>query len=213
MSIANEPGSTNHSVWEIFLHPEWNSENTEFDADISIVVLRDHIGFSNNVQLICLPQPNDIKVDGTGTVVGWGVSEHSEAADEHFDPIPNELELPAVDQSYCFATFPALYDISTSRTFCAGFVNKQKSACSGDSGCGFYLFNPSTELFELKGIVSASLVDPVAFDRGCNINAFSIFTNVAKFAKWIGMKIEEKKEIDWEEVEFDCRVQRKYWVM
>jgi Trypsin len=89
LSVSDEPGSTAHSVWEIILHPDWNWNSFKFDADISILVLRDPVVFSEKVQPICLPQQSDDEVVGLGTVVGWGVSEHSEAVGEEIDSTPN----------------------------------------------------------------------------------------------------------------------------
>jgi secreted trypsin-like serine protease len=142
-----------------------------------------------------------------GTVVGWGISEHSEAVGEEIDSTPNELKAPAVNNSVCFSTdADTLEIISSPRTFCAGFVNENKSACRGDSGGGFYLKNLSTKLFSLQGIVSASANDPDRYsNRGCDINVFSLYTNVAKFIDWIKKEMKTSEEIEWKEVEFECQ--------
>jgi secreted trypsin-like serine protease len=200
LSVIDEPGSTEHSVQEIILHPHWNSESIDFDADISIVVLRDPVMFTANAEPICLPQPSDDQVVGTGTVVGWGVSERSKAAGEQHDTTPNELEVSAVSQSHCFSTVDDIFYSSSNRTFCAGFVGESKSAFKGDTGGGFYLLDSSTKLFSLQGIVSASN-DPAQPTRGCDVNVYSVYTNVAKFVDWIRSKIEKPKEIEWHYVE------------
>jgi secreted trypsin-like serine protease len=202
LSVIDEPGSSAHSVQEVILHPDWNSEEIDYDADISIVVLSDPVEFSANVEPICLPQPSYDEFEGTGTVVGWGVSEHSEAAGEHYESMPNELEVSAVNQTHCFFTVRKLFMISSARTFCAGFINQSKSACSGDSGGGFYLLDSSTKRFNLRGIVSASANDPDQPTRGCDVNNFSLYTNVAKFIEWIRKEMKKSKEI--EEVELEC---------
>jgi secreted trypsin-like serine protease len=205
LSDVNEPGSTAHSVHEIILHPDWNSESVDFDADISILIIRDPVEFTANVEPICLPRPSYDEVAGTGTVVGWGVSEHSEAAAEHHDSTPNELKVPAVSQAHCFLTVDDIVYSSSNRTFCAGFVGESKSACSGDSGGGFYLRDSSTSLFNLRGIVSAAMNDPDRYrNRGCDVNVYSVYTNVARFIDWIKTEMEKSKEIEWKEVEFEC---------
>jgi secreted trypsin-like serine protease len=205
LSVTDEPGSVAHSVQEIILHPDWNSESVEFDADISIVVLRDPVEFSRNVEPICLPQQSDVEVVGTGTVVSWDRSEHSEAVGEHYDSTPNELEVPVVSNSHCFLTVKQLFAISSPRTFCAGFINESKAPCSGDSSGGFYLRDSSSKLFNLQGIVVALANDPDEPTRGCDMNMFSLYTNVAKFVDWIKNEIEKSKEIEWKEVEFECK--------
>jgi secreted trypsin-like serine protease len=187
------------------LHPDWNSESVEFDADISIVVLHNSVEFTRNVEPICLPQPSDDGVAGTGTVVGWGMSGHWETAAQQHDTTPNDLEVPVVNNSHCFLTNDIVYP-SSNRTFCAGFVNESKSACSGDSAGGFYLKDSSTKLFNLQGIVSASANDPdLTRNRGCDVNVYSLYTNVAKFIDWIRSEMDKSKEIEWKEVEFECK--------
>lgn len=105
LSITDEPGSVEHLVWDIILHPEWNFEVESYDADICVVVLRDPVKFSRSVKPICLPQPSELKVVETGTVVGWGKSEDSE---RHATTL-NELEVPAVSQEICLLNIPDLF--------------------------------------------------------------------------------------------------------
>lgn len=207
LSFIDEPGSAAHSVQEIILHPDWDIESPEYDADISIVVLSDSVVFSRNVEPVCLPQPSFDEVVGTGTVVGWGVSEQSEADGEHYDSTPNQLEVPAVSQAHCFLTVKKLLVPSSNRTFCAGFVNQSKSPCRGDSGGGFYLLDSSTKLFNLQGIVSASGSD---LYRGCDVNIYTIYTNVARFIDWIKSKIGNSEETEWKEVVFDCTLYKSF---
>jgi secreted trypsin-like serine protease len=187
------------------LHPDWNSQSRDFDADISILVLREPVEFSRNVESICLPRQSDEdEVVGIGTVVGWGKSERSEAAGEQYDSTPNELEVPAVNNSHCFLAVKKFDTISSFRTFCAGYINESKSVCSGDGGGGFYLFDSMTKRFNLQGIVSATKYDHYR-NRNCDINIYTIYTNVAKFIDWIRSEMNKWKEIKWEEVEFDCK--------
>jgi secreted trypsin-like serine protease len=204
LNVSDEPGSVEHSVQEIVLHHDWDYQSPVFDADISILVLRDPVVITRNVEPICLPRPSYDEVVGTGTVVGWGVSEHSEAAGEQHDWTPNELEAPAVSQSHCVFTVRKLFAISSLRTFCAGFVGESKSVCSGDSGGGFYLRDLLTNNFNLRGIVSSAAYDPDQLTRGCDVNVYSIYTNVARFIDWIRNEMEKSKEVKWKEVEFDC---------
>jgi secreted trypsin-like serine protease len=183
------------------LHPDWNSQSRDFDADISILVLREPVEFSRNVESICLPQPSDDEVVGTGSIVGWRVSEHSEAAGEQHDSTPNELEVFAVSNLDCINAVKKLDIPSSPRTFCAGFVNQNQSACGGKSGGGFYLLDSSTKLFSLQGIAAASMKNST---QGCDANVLTLHTNVAKFVDWIRSEMDKSKEIEREEVEFDC---------
>jgi secreted trypsin-like serine protease len=204
-SIYDEERSAKHSIWEVILHPEWKVNTYDFDADISIVVLRDPVMMTLTVGKICLPEPSEDEVVGTGTIVGWGKSEASEKLRNGPDTIPNELQLPAVDDRTCYESNDNFHDIISDRTFCAGFVNQGKSACSGDSGGGFYLRSSPKLVWKLRGIVSASIRDPY---RGCNVNTYGVYTNVARFVDWIKTKMEET--IKWKEVGLECEDDVKY---
>jgi serine protease 56 len=187
---ADEEGSASYRVLELTLHEDWKYDEDDFDADIALLTLETEVDLTNRrtVRIICLPQPSSSEVTETGTVVGWGISERSEADGEHHDSKPNKLELPAVTKQQCYNTSHELQMASSDRTFCAGFVNQSKSACKGDSGGGFYVYHSSTRTYYIGGIVSASLHDPYG---GCRTDTYSIFTDVNKFVDWIREKMEK----------------------
>jgi secreted trypsin-like serine protease len=146
-----------------------------------------------NAGTICLPE-NSSPLSGDGLIVRWSDSE-----------TPSELQLPTVPNDVCFAEEPKLAEISSHRTFCAGFKNQGKSACQGESGGGFFKFESSTSRFTLVGIISTSLHNPFG---SCRLDTYSVFTDVGKFVDWIELKMEETKEIKWQEVGFECH---KIW--
>lgn len=51
---------------------------------------------------------------------------------------------------------------------------------SGDSGSGFVIKH--NNVFYLKGIVSASLLD---VNRNCDVKNYAIYTDVMKYIEWI----------------------------
>lgn len=71
--------------------------------------------------------------------------------------------------------------------------------CQGDSGSGLYIREQSTGLYHVKGIVSSSLSGP----KGCNIEVYSIYTNVIEFTSWI-------KEDDNEKLVFELTA---FWIL
>lgn len=178
LNVTDEFGTITSLVLDIVLHPEWNFTNEKFDADIAVAVLTESVEFSNHIQPVCLPQSSHDEVSGDGTIVGWGKSK----IDHEHDVIPNKLIVPAVNSSHCYTTFYVLGAISSNGAFCAGFANQAKAPCRGDSGSGFLLKDTSTSSWNVRGIVSASIID---FDHGCDINKFSLYTNVARFVPWI----------------------------
>jgi secreted trypsin-like serine protease len=179
----NEEGSIAHEIRELILHEDWKHDGDNFDADIAILLLETEVNLTQRqfVRIVCLPTSSQGEVTGDGTIVSFG---HS--IDE--DLTPNELTLPAVTQAQCFEADSRLRELSSNRTFCAGFVNQSKSICKGDSGGGFYQLDRSMESQILAGIVSGSPNDP---SGGCNINIYAVFTDVSKFVWWIQEKMKE----------------------
>jgi secreted trypsin-like serine protease len=187
-----------HSVHEVIVHHHWKHNDESFDADISLIILSTPVDLSDpRVGIACLPTASNA-LPGTGTIIGWGITENST---EYFEPTPSELEIPAVSEAQCFRADPRLSIISSRRTFCAGFVNQGKAACPGDSGGGFFTYDRKAKAYQIEGIVSASLNDPYG---NCVSNMFSIFTNVAKYLCWIEVKVDETTEVRLKDVRFDC---------
>lgn len=197
LKVDDEFGTKVSLVWDVVLHPDWNFNEEKFDADIAIAVLTDRVEFSNHIQPVCLPKLSHDEVSGDGTVVGWGKSK----ADHVHDVIPNELVVPAVNSSHCYTKFHILGKISSNRAFCGGFDNQGKAPCLGDSGSGFYLKDTSASSWNVRGIVSASIID---FDYGCDINKYSLYTNVARFVPWILNVQKETEVVVRSYIEFQC---------
>ena len=197
-----EVSSATHKVWQVIIHDSWDYNSDEYDADISLVVLETEVDLSDRfkVGIVCLPPASKKKFMGTGTVVGWGFSEVSEANHEYFDSTPNEVDLSAVTRLQCEKTGYDLIIASSERTFCAVFLNQNKSTYRGDSGDGFTVFVRSTNL---AGIVSSSKV--AKNNENCNIDTYSIFTDVGKFVKWIKSGIKKTEKVKWKNIEFECR--------
>jgi secreted trypsin-like serine protease len=56
--------------------------------------------------------------------------------------------------------------------------------CAGDSGGGILV--KVSNVYYLRGIVSSSLLTN---DYECDVDSYSVFTNVLKFTNWIKSKI------------------------
>lgn len=197
LTVEDEYGSRNSSVMYIVVHPDWNFNKEPYDADIAVIGLDDPIEYSNFIQPICLPTTSYADAEGTGVVSGWGKSR----SDNNHDTRPSKLELPVVNSTHCYPTFPKLAASSSRRMFCGGFENQNKAPCTGDSGGGFYIKDESTKSFlKIIGIVSGSLT---TLEFGCDPNKFSLYTNVARFVDWITMVM--KGPLD-----FECGQRRRF---
>lgn len=199
-----EVGSKVSAVERITIHESWNISSWTYDADIAIVTLTDSTEFSNIIGIVCLPEASFNDVSGTGTVMGWGKIAKSGSNDNHEITL-SKVEIPAVNGTHCFLTFPRLAVHSSSRMFCGGYVNEGKAPCTGDSGGGFYIQDPSHKTWTVTGIVSGSLSSE---QYGCDINKFQLYTNVARFVTWINNVIEDTKGTIWQLVKFDCYVRK-----
>lgn len=207
LGIEDEGGSKTSLVLDIIIHHDWDFNDQKYDADISIVVLLESVEFNNFIQPVCLPPQSYGDVSGTGVIVGFGTSEHS--GGNHHDTLLNQLEQQAVNSTYCYPKFPELSRASSYRAFCGGFENQGKSACGGDSGGGFYFKEKSASTWAVKGIVSGGLQGDDGIS--CNLNAFTLYTNVARFVDWIKEKMNETKQIAWKFVDFNCRFDSRHF--
>lgn len=201
LSDSSEEECVDSLVWDTIIHPYWDSNSFSFDSDIAIVVLRNSVELSDKIQPVCLPQLSFEDVFGLGTIVGWGKSEFSEILSKQHDETPSKIFIPAINASHCYTTYPLLAKHSSNGIFCGGYENEGKGPCLGDSGGGFYLQNPLSDQWNIRGIVSGSLRD---LEHGCDINKFQLYTNVARFVDWIEQTMNESTEILWQLVSFNC---------
>ena len=64
---------------QFFVHPEWDIQDSKYDADISIILTKTIIEYNQWVRPICLWPDNSLELDlikdKKGTIVGWGQTE------------------------------------------------------------------------------------------------------------------------------------------
>lgn len=194
LTVENETDTESHFVSEIAIHPEWKYNQNEYDADIAILVLAEAAGLNSFIRTVCLPSNIDGDASGKGTVVGWSAKTRSS---DHYQQTPFELQQPVVDAGTCYPTVYKLSRFSSARMFCGGFLNQSTSTCTGDSGGGFYFFDGW--VWTIRGIVSGGLRSK---EGQCEVNAYTLYTSVAKFRDWITEVIDNT--MSWIKVEFQC---------
>lgn len=149
---------------------------SEYDGDISVVVLQSAVTFSEYIQPICLWKGSiDDVVGMSGIVVGWGSDRNGLAITQ----TPQGIRIPMVETSVCKASNELFKTIQSNRTFCAGFRDG-KGPCHGDSGGGFAVVRGKRMI--LKGLVSAALAGPL---NACDLSNYVVFTDVAQYSDWI----------------------------
>jgi hypothetical protein len=171
-----EPGRETKNVLSIHLHPDWNPHAVRFDADIAMIELEYPVTFSYYIQPICLSESPEDPSQDLGIVVGYGKSEDLTKTHEN---IPKVINVPIHSQEDCFLSNPALVPISSKRTFCGGYRDGT-GVCNSDSGGGLVI--QLNNVIYLRGIVSSSLVRDFS---SCDLENYSVFTNVLKFKDWI----------------------------
>jgi secreted trypsin-like serine protease len=207
-SIDNdEKDAKAYRVIDIMIHEDWNFNSNSLDGDLALLLLDEKVDLSRRfiVGVVCLPPSSSNSFIGNGTISGWGISEWSIANGEHHSVTPNDLNLPVVTNKQCTDANYRFKELVSDRTFCAGFLNQGKAVCQGDSGGGLLDFDKSLLTFNLVGIVSGSLYTL----NECNVNTYSVFTDVAKFVDWINEKVEKTKDFWWQEVEFQCKMKTR----
>lgn len=149
---------------------------SEYDGDISVVVLQSEVTFSEYIQPICLWEGStDDMIGMSGIVVGWGSDRNGMAITQ----TPKSISIPIVESSVCKASNELFKTIQSNSTFCAGFRDG-KGPCHGDSGGGFAVVRGKRMI--LKGLVSGALAGPLNI---CDLSNYVVFTDVAHYRDWI----------------------------
>jgi len=177
LSKRYEVGRIPYAVQSINIYRDWNPNTETNDADIAVMVLETEVTFSKYIKPICLMDSSSSLAKKTeGVVVGYGKDEDPQKL--HLN-IPKSISMPIHQNEDCFLKYPSLVTLSSKRTFCAG-SGDGTGVCLGDSGSGLVVTDGIA--YYLRGIVSASLVNTT---YECDVDAYSIFTNVLKFTDWI----------------------------
>jgi len=177
LNKQHEVGRIPYAVQNIQKHPDWNPKTETYDADIAVMVLETDVIFSRHIQPICLMDSSSTLATITeGIVAGYGKDENPNTLNLN---IPKFIKLPIHKNEDCFLKRSILAKLSSKRTFCGGSGNGT-GVCLGDSGSGLVVTDGSA--YYLRGIVSASLNN---MTYGCDVDTYSIFTNVLKFTEWL----------------------------
>ncbi|KAB0791003.1 hypothetical protein PPYR_02803 [Photinus pyralis] len=160
----------------LHIHPDFRF--TTADGDISLIALAEEAVFSTFVRPACLwsgsADPR-LLIASTGVVVGWGKDEHGQLVTSS----PRQVIFPVVSEEDCLRSNNAFREITSNRTFCAGFRNNS-GPCNGDSGGGFLMLVEGQ--WTLRGIVSMSLITP---DGNCDLRQYVVFTDIARYLPWL----------------------------
>lgn len=177
LSVRNERGSAIKYADDIIIHPKWNPEAQNYDADIAVILLDSKVEFTTKIWPICLWNEDESLQAIRGTVAGWGKSELGSA----YEDKPREIDLVLWSNADCFLNSSRFALISSTNTFCAAKPGGNAGACFGDSGSGLFVSDESKRWF-LKGLVSSGFITE---EGKCDVSQFSLFTDLSKYTAWI----------------------------
>lgn len=160
------------------VHPEWNINTPQYDADIAIIEIANE--FPNSIFIpICLWTSSDPYPEFTdGYVTEW-IADGDKLISKQYK-VSKQLN------EYCFLDEPIFDMISSKRTFCGG-SKRGIGPCQGAFGSGYAFENNGK--FYLGGIMSAMLYD---LNGKCDASNYIVFTDTSKFESWINDNILNK---------------------
>jgi len=169
-------------VEKIYTHPLRREGQFEelVEYDVALVKLARPVEYTEHIQPICLPTPDDQFPAGTPCLVaGWG---HRVEGGPNVAKHVNHARMPIIDREECLKMYYNVGWINsetlTSTTICAGVLEGGSGSCQGDSGGGLICYNRREQRWLVAGIVSYGL--------GCARQNFpTVFARVNKFLPWI----------------------------
>ncbi|XP_015120161.1 venom protease [Diachasma alloeum] len=138
-------------IEQVHEHPQYSE--TAYTNDIAVLRLAWDVEFSDLIQPICLPLPDDVYnknfINSLPFIAGWGSVYFRGPSASHLQ----QLQIPVVSTESCKSAFSRFKTtVIDDRVICAGFAKGGKDACKGDSGGP--LMYPKNRTFYAIGVVS-----------------------------------------------------------
>lgn len=158
-------------IQEVIVHPHFHSFT--FDSDIALVYLTQPVVRSPTATPACLPDIHLSKYllreGNRGMVTGWGATRYLSRSSRFL----RKVTLPVVTYQDCIATTK---QVITDNMFCAGYLDVNMDACSGDSGGPFVVHYRGT--WFLTGVVSWG-------EKCAARGKYGVYTRLGNYLNWI----------------------------
>ncbi|XP_017296595.1 coagulation factor IX [Kryptolebias marmoratus] len=166
-----DPGEQTIKIQEVFVHPHFHSYT--YDSDIALLYLAQPVLRGPTAAPACLPDNHLsgylLRDDIRGVVTGWGATRYLWSSSRFL----RKVTLPVVSHQACTASTE---QVITDNMFCAGYLDANMDACSGDSGGPFVVHYRGT--WFLTGVVS--------WGEKCAIQGkYGVYTRLGNFLNWI----------------------------
>lgn len=169
-------------IEKIHNHETYRDLEGLYTGDITIILLKQNIDFTNYIAPACMYFNFDytrltVLPGLTGKVAGWGKTESGGVASD----VLKSIEMPVVSDEECIRTSSEEFKkFLTSDKFCAGFYEMSIGVCEGDSGGGLVL-KDTDDRYYVRGIVSLGSEK----QGSCDVDKYTTFTNVQKHMELI----------------------------
>ncbi|KAI4455132.1 Serine protease [Holotrichia oblita] len=176
----DSPGSQNHEVSAIYIHPSYSRIN--YANNLALIRLKNPVQYDDFVRPACIWKGDNSYnnlVGTTGTVIGWGLNEK-----QNFTFKLRDFDLILGSYKDCqFSDAHAYFQYQSGGLYCAGFQNGT-SICQGDAGGGMFFLRPTIRgnVYFVRGVVSA----PKGFSTSCDESQNIRFTDITKYLDFIG---------------------------
>ncbi|CAO1427838.1 unnamed protein product [Diamesa hyperborea] len=183
----------------IFIQDSYAGYEKQFDANYAVLTLDKPITYTYTIFPICIDL-NPITVeqksmpakDSLGPVLAFGYTEYNGSPAENLQI----LYLPLISDEQCKAkASKELLQFIINDKFCAGYDTGSKGLCIGDDGgsISFPRIVEGKELYFIYGIASNT---SSLFTKGtCDVDVYSLFTNVLHYADEIRGQVSNSKSM------------------
>ncbi|CAH1791038.1 unnamed protein product [Owenia fusiformis] len=167
-------------VERIYKHPEWFWENDTVLSDIALVKLSEPAVLNENVNVVCLPDEEDLNKIQPGRhcmVAGWGRTKDY-MYNGSLSDVVKHVRLPIVDPEECNTSIlGGLHNITIAESeICVHAEDTVIGVCHGDSGSPLVCYDEEDDTYVQMGVVSRGGV--------CGEEP-SVFIKVNAYLNWI----------------------------
>ncbi|RZF34153.1 hypothetical protein LSTR_LSTR003563 [Laodelphax striatellus] len=166
-----------HAVRTIVVHEEYYRGGLY--NDVALLYLENAFEFTDNVDIVCLPQQDELSTSQNCLASGWGKDKFEKEG--NYQVILKKVELPMVEHQTCQdklrTTRLGQYFKLHESFLCAGGI-PGRDTCKGDGGSPLVCPVPGkVGKYYQSGIV--------AWGIGCGNSNPGVYVNVARFRHWI----------------------------
>uniref|UniRef100_A0AAY4DEJ7 Zmp:0000001329 n=1 Tax=Denticeps clupeoides TaxID=299321 RepID=A0AAY4DEJ7_9TELE len=178
VTVGGSMRPTESDMSKIISHPFFHAFT--FDSDIALLYLEVPVKLGPFASPVCLPNTHLsdylVREGISGLATGWGAIEYLGRSSRFL----RKVTLPVVDQHKCIMSTEQLV---TDNMFCAGYLEMERDACTGDSG-GPFVANFRGTWF-LTGVISWG-------EKCAEQGKYGVYTRLGNYLQWIEETISKR---------------------